>query len=742
MTETVREFLIGLGWDDNESQRKHFEASIQSATLRAKLLGDGLEELGRKVFDSVSGIATNFDKLYFQAQRTNTAAATISDFVQIMGQAGVSAGAAESSVRNMTDKLRAGTISITDANRMGWGLNPLTHQWEIQRQYVENMGSLTQAQIDAGSKLIGQDVEVSRALQRLGVVYLEQEGKLKAYRDSLGLDYKKAEADGLRYMTAWRDTEFKVGEIGKKISDGLTVALVGPLKALDDFLTKNAPAIGKDIDIIMKAVSAMTSAWTKDLEKLINDPVALGAFNDSMHAIAVDIANMATNMSNFVQYIIWLNNGATWIADLLNKLTGQKAATSAFSGLDPNAPKPVWDAIKSGDPLSAIPKLADNRSWWQRTAPTWAGGQDPPGGGGPVASGSNAGSLTALIEEVSAKEGIDPRIMHGIRAGESGHGNNYDVVENSIESSYGPFQLNRKRGLGVDFERDTKLDLADPATIPAQAAWVAHYIKVHNGTNGQWMGYNRVGNSDPDRRWGESGYKPTPAAPEVSKGAANGGDYAGLKLSSDAIGGGASDPAIIALARHVNETEDVRQFSSFNDSAHGPGGYVANPSSFHLKGLAFDVNTNDGDYEASRQRTRAYLTSLGLTEGSMGNHGGDFAIEPKTSNHMHVEFKSSAAAQRYTDLTTKAKAATAAAQTPVWKGLDAGGPLGGNLLGGVTPTLGGAAPGGGTTIHAPMDTKIIIDGLSGATSPTPHMVAAGISQKPATLTGNSQGATS
>jgi hypothetical protein len=45
--------------------------------------------------------------------------------------------------------------------------------------------------------------------------------------------------------------------------------------------------------------------------------------------------------------------------------------------------------------------------------------------------------------------------MEGIRAGESAHTGRYDVKNDSLESSWGPFQLNRRRGLGVEFERDT-----------------------------------------------------------------------------------------------------------------------------------------------------------------------------------------------------------------------------------------------------------------------------------------------
>jgi hypothetical protein len=115
------------------------------------------------------------------------------------------------------------------------------------------------------------------------------------------------------------------------------------------------------------------------------------------------------------------------------------------------------------------------------------------------------GVSTNLIASEAQRAGIDPRIMESIRAGESGHGSKYDVKNDSLESSSRPFQLNRRRGLGQEFERDTGLDVRNPSTIPAQARWVAEYIKKHHGTNNQWMGYRGPRNADP--KWGNSGYK-------------------------------------------------------------------------------------------------------------------------------------------------------------------------------------------------------------------------------------------
>ena len=127
--------------------------------------------------------------------------------------------------------------------------------------------------------------------------------------------------------------------------------------------------------------------------------------------------------------------------------------------------------------------------------------------------GSKAGSLTELINEEARRAGIDPRIMQGIRAGESGHKSTYDKKDDALESSWGPFQLNRRRGTGTEFEKETGLDVRDPSTIPAQVRWVANYLRKkyaknpHYSPYPNWQGYKRPRDADP--HWGESGYRPS-----------------------------------------------------------------------------------------------------------------------------------------------------------------------------------------------------------------------------------------
>lgn len=109
---------------------------------------------------------------------------------------------------------------------------------------------------------------------------------------------------------------------------------------------------------------------------------------------------------------------------------------------------------------------------------------------------ATGGDLKGMIDRAAAKYGIDPRIMYGIVRGESGHGDHYDKKIDSVEESYGPFQMNKKGGLGNVFQNQTGLDVADSSSLQRQADWIAKNIADRGGGDAarrwvasQWYGY-------------------------------------------------------------------------------------------------------------------------------------------------------------------------------------------------------------------------------------------------------------
>jgi hypothetical protein len=122
---------------------------------------------------------------------------------------------------------------------------------------------------------------------------------------------------------------------------------------------------------------------------------------------------------------------------------------------------------------------------------------------GEYAASSSGNNLKQIIDAAAVKAGIDPRIMYGIVAGESLHGNAYDIGDNG--KSFGPFQMYMGGGLGNTFNKQTGLDVRNPASLPQQAEWIANFLAKTPGGIRNWHGYR--GNVDWNPSWGSMGFQ-------------------------------------------------------------------------------------------------------------------------------------------------------------------------------------------------------------------------------------------
>jgi len=149
---------------------------------------------------------------------------------------------------------------------------------------------------------------------------------------------------------------------------------------------------------------------------------------------------------------------------------------------------------------------------------THGGGATPKGGIGGSASG-----WKESIDRAAAAEGIDPRDMYGIVAGErdARHPEKYPIGDHGL--SGGPFQLYTGGGLGNKFHHDTGIDPIRPPGTPeeadAQSRYVAHWIKEH-GVGGRSVWHGNKGRQPWNPAWGSMGY-PTRTTVTVNKAPGN-----------------------------------------------------------------------------------------------------------------------------------------------------------------------------------------------------------------------------
>jgi hypothetical protein len=337
---------------------------------------------------------------------------------------------------------------------------------------------------------------------------------------------------------------------------------------------------------------------------------------------------------------------------------------------------PVKPALISGGASAAIQIIRQGTAaglfdWWQSLkAMGGAGGSGitnasfevGPGGAGAGAGGpgSPAGRIGHEIRRQGGGgsggapgeagggdgAGVGGKFMDALARIESGNKNIYSKTDPDVPGpnsrSQGYFQINTPTWR--DFAGKAGVDLAkypdamhSPRDVQEKVASVIPLSRF--GPRTRRMLGQEFGPLDTHKPVGQLGPRDAPPGTLTR-------DYSGLRLKSgEAVAGGAVERGLADLARHEQEAEgkNFDVFSALRDKFH----VFENPKSAHNQGLAFDATTQDRDYDAARQRMRAYLTNLGLKEGAMSGGSGDYAIEPGTRDHMHVQFNSHEAAERY-----------------------------------------------------------------------------------------------
>lgn len=102
----IKEFLVKLGYDVNETERKKFEDSLQRSDKSTASLTKNFKELAIALGTASSIAAYQLNALYVNAQRMGTSASKLDAYRQAVSNVGGDANAAAQSVAALAQKLR------------------------------------------------------------------------------------------------------------------------------------------------------------------------------------------------------------------------------------------------------------------------------------------------------------------------------------------------------------------------------------------------------------------------------------------------------------------------------------------------------------------------------------------------------------------------------------------------------------------------------------------------------------
>jgi len=267
----LREYLVGIGFKVDDQQFKKFKAGMESISKSAKVVGETLATTSTIVAASVTSMASQFEKLYYQSQRTKASVANIQALEFGAEQVGVSADQAASALEGLTTALR------TNPGMKGYlhalGVKEAKDSTETLFNLIarlKQMGAPGTAGYAVASQIAGQFgidektlFHMEQGLDQMRAAYNERKRLAATY----GTDADKLAAQSRQFMNLLRQLEARLMGVGMVVERDLLPwgikLLTWVNNAIDKFgawdtkLHQLHPTLGKLVSLAIALGSAL-----------------------------------------------------------------------------------------------------------------------------------------------------------------------------------------------------------------------------------------------------------------------------------------------------------------------------------------------------------------------------------------------------------------------------------------------------------------------------------------------------
>ncbi len=498
MADTIREFLVSLGYKVDASSEKRFEASVRKATLQAELLGRAIAEAAGKVVEGVRAIGKGFDEIYYMSQRTNASVQNIKALSYAVSQLGGTFNGAVGAIESFGQKLRSnpGYGSLVRSLGVATQQNGrLRDTVEIARDLAKALSTRPYYVQLQYMEALGLDERTFRALQSGELTRYIEEYRKK--QEALGVDQEAAARTGQQLSNAWRQLGLTAATLGEKLMTDLGPHIERILKRFDDFLVANADKISAFFDKMADLVGKLAEAFIQLVEK------GDGPIVDMFKKIEKAVDGLQIVLAAFAAFLVgsWLMRvlGAfaavgTGFGAMLLKLGINPATLGFLAGMYPSTANGgedeeiarrraagTWGGSNAFNGENAV---KDKRSWWQRTMPKWLGGKDAPTGGSnaPIRGSTFTQKAPGIMRRLMEDFGFTREQAAGI-VGNLGHesaGFNVMQERNPVagRGGYGWAQWTGPRRRA--FEAWAAANGLDPASDEANYGFLRHELRTNH----------------------------------------------------------------------------------------------------------------------------------------------------------------------------------------------------------------------------------------------------------------------
>jgi hypothetical protein len=256
--DTIKEFLVSLGFNVDQSGQKKFVDSIVGASLKVAELGVAIKTASTAVVAGVTVIASQMESLYFASQRTGAAVANIQALGFAAAQMGSTADAAKGSLENLARFMRnspgaSGLIQSLGVQTQGAN-GQLRDTTDILKDLGKQFANMPYYRANAYAQALGIDEKTLMAL-RQGVGQFGDD-----YKDMLakaGLNSQQAAESSHAFMNQVRSLGAAFVILSQKVGTSLAGKMSGDIKRFREGLVDNFGRISNIIERVVGVVLKM-----------------------------------------------------------------------------------------------------------------------------------------------------------------------------------------------------------------------------------------------------------------------------------------------------------------------------------------------------------------------------------------------------------------------------------------------------------------------------------------------------
>ncbi|HID2509065.1 lytic transglycosylase domain-containing protein [Klebsiella pneumoniae] len=253
--ETLKDFLISLGFKVDEAGARKFDTVVAGTTLKAIELGVKVEAAALSVVAFTAKIASGLDDLYWASQRTGATVEGIKQIGYAVSQVGGSVDGARGSLENLARFMRNNPGAEGFLNRLGVQTRDASGNMRDMATIFTGVGqrlsSMPYYRANQYAQMLGLDENTLMAMRR-GIGQFS--GEYTAMAKAIGYNADVAAVSSNKFMTSLRSFGLMAGMARDKIGSNLANGLAGSIDTLRRQIMENFPKIEGAITAGVKGV--------------------------------------------------------------------------------------------------------------------------------------------------------------------------------------------------------------------------------------------------------------------------------------------------------------------------------------------------------------------------------------------------------------------------------------------------------------------------------------------------------